>query len=235
MVRVADGSTYHADILVGADGAYSSIRQSLFKDLAKRNLLPKEDALPLGYDYDCIIGVTEITTEIQDQIQVQVQDQDQVQVQDQLQVQDQILGQSCSNISDISHGSNSHIFLNKDSKNKNNDDNETCCQLKVVLNDTQPSTCWYIPLKDNRIAWMFAHCVKDQGKPEDRNFKFSEWGPEATWPMVEQFSHMRTPYGGTIKDLVSNTPKEYITKIMLEDKAFKTWYSGRTVLLGDGM
>src|SRR5436190_24295274 len=59
MVRVADGSTYHADILVGADGAYSSIRQSLFKDLAKINNLPKSDSLPLGYDYDCVVGIAE--------------------------------------------------------------------------------------------------------------------------------------------------------------------------------
>src|SRR5580765_4472818 len=59
MVRVADGSTYHGDILVGADGAYSSIRQSLFKDLAKINNLPKDDSLPLDYDYDCVVGIAE--------------------------------------------------------------------------------------------------------------------------------------------------------------------------------
>lgn len=35
-------------------------------------------------------------------------------------------------------------------------------------------------------------------------------------------------------DLIDRTPKEYISKVMLEEKLFDTWYGGRTVLLGDG-
>lgn len=35
-------------------------------------------------------------------------------------------------------------------------------------------------------------------------------------------------------DLIDRTPKEYISKVMLEEKLFDTWFGGRTVLLGDG-
>lgn len=35
-------------------------------------------------------------------------------------------------------------------------------------------------------------------------------------------------------DLMDLTPKELMSKVMLEEKVFETWYSGRTVLLGDG-
>ncbi|KAG0309245.1 hypothetical protein BGZ97_013123 [Linnemannia gamsii] len=34
-------------------------------------------------------------------------------------------------------------------------------------------------------------------------------------------------------DLMDLTPKELMSKVMLEEKVFETWYSGRTVLLGD--
>lgn len=38
----------------------------------------------------------------------------------------------------------------------------------------------------------------------------------------------------TMADLIDNTPKHLISKVMLEEKVFDTWYYGRTVLIGDG-
>ncbi|KAG0293590.1 hypothetical protein BGZ96_002635 [Linnemannia gamsii] len=37
----------------------------------------------------------------------------------------------------------------------------------------------------------------------------------------------------TMGDLYELTPMEFISKVMLEEKVFDTWYSGRAVLLGD--
>lgn|SRR5690348_4178171 len=39
----------------------------------------------------------------------------------------------------------------------------------------------------------------------------------------------------TLKDLMDLTPRGHFSKVMLEEKVFETWYSGRTVLIGDGM
>lgn len=39
----------------------------------------------------------------------------------------------------------------------------------------------------------------------------------------------------TLNDLFELSPKHLISKVVLEEKIFKTWFSGRTVLLGDGM
>ncbi|KAF9967397.1 hypothetical protein BGZ70_009720 [Mortierella alpina] len=58
IVQCADKSVHHADILVGADGAYSAVRQALHSDLEAKGLLPKPDLTPLGYQYDCLVGVT---------------------------------------------------------------------------------------------------------------------------------------------------------------------------------
>ncbi|KAF9154193.1 hypothetical protein BG015_001650 [Linnemannia schmuckeri] len=37
----------------------------------------------------------------------------------------------------------------------------------------------------------------------------------------------------TVQFLLDNTPKGQISKVKLEEKVFKTWYSDRTVLIGD--
>ncbi|KAF9362516.1 hypothetical protein BGX34_005991 [Mortierella sp. NVP85] len=59
IVQCSDKSVYHADILVGADGAYSAVRQCLHNSLDARGLLPKHDTAPMGYQYDCLVGVTD--------------------------------------------------------------------------------------------------------------------------------------------------------------------------------
>jgi len=58
MIRCADGTTYHGDIVVGADGAYSAIRKSLYTQLQDRDLLPRSDAKELNKGYVCLVGTT---------------------------------------------------------------------------------------------------------------------------------------------------------------------------------
>lgn len=45
---------------------------------------------------------------------------------------------------------------------------------------------------------------------------------------------MPCPWGGTIGEMIEDTPSHLISKVFLEEKNFKTWYNGRTVLIGDG-
>ncbi|KAF9096374.1 hypothetical protein BGX23_011448 [Mortierella sp. AD031] len=59
ILRCSDNSVHHADILVGADGAYSAVRQGLYTDLSAKGELPKQDNAPMEYQYDCLVGVTE--------------------------------------------------------------------------------------------------------------------------------------------------------------------------------
>ncbi|KAG0077349.1 hypothetical protein BGZ90_007332 [Linnemannia elongata] len=50
--------TIHGDILVGADGAHSAVRQHLYKTLEKQGLLPKADNQSMKKGYISLVGTT---------------------------------------------------------------------------------------------------------------------------------------------------------------------------------
>ncbi|KAI1286535.1 hypothetical protein EDD11_000296, partial [Mortierella claussenii] len=54
-----DGSSYDGDILIGADGAYSTVRKCLYKELASRKELPPSDSEDLLHGHICLLGTTE--------------------------------------------------------------------------------------------------------------------------------------------------------------------------------
>ncbi|KAF8940698.1 hypothetical protein BGZ58_005234 [Dissophora ornata] len=58
LLRCTDGNTYQGDILIGADGAYSAVRQSLYDRLQKEGKLPKSDTQSFNTGYSCMLGTT---------------------------------------------------------------------------------------------------------------------------------------------------------------------------------
>lgn len=67
----------------------------------------------------------------------------------------------------------------------------------------------------------------------------TEWGAYPTQTMIDETRHFPIQLDDgkkrTMGDLYDLTPKDLISKIMLEEKVFKTWHHGRVVLMGDGM
>ncbi|KAF9394282.1 hypothetical protein CPC16_011828 [Podila verticillata] len=167
-IRTWDKKYHHGDILVGADGGYSAVRQNLYKELKEKKKLPPSDDLPLPFDYVCLLGQTEVL------------DQEDFPE----------LNKPYSKFNSTLGIDRSYVFLNKYTSKQND------------------------------------------------SFRASELGPEAAQAMCKEVRHFnisggREGMGLTLGMLIDRTPKELISKVMLEEKLFDTWYGGRTVLLGD--
>ncbi|KAK3816974.1 MAG: hypothetical protein JOS17DRAFT_758750 [Linnemannia elongata] len=184
ILRCSDGTEYEGDILVGADGAYSAVRQNLYAELKKAERLPADDALPLPFSTVCLVGQTRSLT--------------------------------AEEFPDIAKES---------------------CQFINTLGGDRPYSWSTFTTKQNTVCWgVVLYLDKSSSKLHD-SFRNSEWGPEAASAMCEQVKDFPVVSGGdkkmTFQDLINWTPKELISKVMLEEKVFETWYDCRTVLLGD--
>ncbi|KAF9928774.1 hypothetical protein FBU30_002094 [Linnemannia zychae] len=194
-VRCSDGSLYSGEVLVGADGASSAVRQSLFRWIKeesstngnsgsiKQKPLPKQDEEPQHYKQVALVGVT-----------------------------------------------------NPLNGKRYPDLQETFSQFKVILSKDSPYMSWFMPVLGNRYCWLVTRTLEKPVPIHNDNSRDSEWGPVATDEMTKTVRHLKGPDEngqGTVGDLIDATDRQLITKVMLEERVFKTWYGGRTVLLGD--
>lgn len=76
--------------------------------------------------------------------------------------------------------------------------------------------CWYMPLTENRMGWMIIQDIRGQSKEGAQGL--SAWGADAAMDICDRVRHFRCPYTGTFGDMIDRTPKDLISKVMLEDK-----------------
>ncbi|KAG0218973.1 hypothetical protein BGX33_005239 [Mortierella sp. NVP41] len=180
MIRTNDGQHHHADILIGSDGAYSAVRQSLYKQLSAQEILPKSDGEQLKVCHMGILGTT---------------------------------GQLDPEKFPRAHDQYGHCG--------------------VVIGDKTRHTWRYFSVPGGRVCWRIDVQLKSTSHDENDTFRLSEWDADSFKLDADEWRGLKTDVGGTMGDLIDATPKECISKVMLEEKLFETWYHNRTVLIGD--
>ncbi|KAG0334434.1 hypothetical protein BG004_000411 [Podila humilis] len=185
LIRTADGMTHEGDILVGADGAYSAVRQSLYEALKREKKLPASDDVPLPFNCVALVGHT-----------VPLDPEEFPEV---------LLPESCNQ--------------------------------GVIGGDNKPYSLMTFTTIGNTMCWGLMHHLDAESSKQNDAFRNSEWGPEAAEQMCKEVRDFPIPGGKnntlTLGDLIDKTPQDLISKVMLEEKVFDTWYHGRTVLMGD--
>ncbi|KAG0092546.1 hypothetical protein BGZ92_009443 [Podila epicladia] len=112
------------------------------------------------------------------------------------------------------------------------------CDANSVLGVTNMCTWITLTTRKNTVCWLVIRFLTKESSKDDQSFCLDEWGPEATEAMCEEVRTFKVPGGKgdkvlTIGDYIDRTPKDLISKIMLEEKVYETWSNGRAVLLGD--
>ncbi|KAF9426596.1 hypothetical protein BGZ94_006281 [Podila epigama] len=185
MIRCSDNSVHHGDILVGADGAYSAVRQQMYKNLKSDGHLPACDDVELPFSCVCLVGQT--------------------------------------------------LPLDPEEFPVLKQDDSECVS---VLGRENYCTWFAFATKQNTVCWMVVQFLNKDTKKDNDAFRNSEWGWEAADAMAQEVKDFKLPglrngQPMTLGDYINKTPSEQMSKVMLEEIVFETWYQGRTVLIGD--
>ncbi|KAF9921355.1 hypothetical protein FBU30_008640 [Linnemannia zychae] len=179
-INCSDNTSYEADIIVGADGAYSSIRQNIYRKMAEMGTLPSSDAKEMAMPYLCMVGTT------------------------------------------IPRDPERYPQLK---------DYHT--HIHHVIGDSTPYSWTVITIPGNRFCWSVMAQITNQAEAREQRFRNSEWGPEANEELIGAVQDFPITFGGKLGDIIGATPKDRISKVMLEEKLFETWYHESVVLIGD--
>lgn len=89
------------------------------------------------------------------------------------------------------------------------------------------------------VCWMVILYLNKHTRTWNNTFCTSEWGQEHALALCREVRVFKVPglrkeQPMTFGDYIDKTHSSCISKVTLEEIVFSTWYSGRTILLGDG-
>ncbi|KAF9549861.1 hypothetical protein EC957_002432 [Mortierella hygrophila] len=257
-ILCSDGSSIQGDLLIGSDGAYSKVRQSLFHQLDKQHLLPKADAESLRACHMSVLGITRPVDPERYPV-----------VREPGTRYESVIGTNKPNTwryftipgnricwridhhlaayPPSSTSSSATKSSNVDNiANDNNNGNGVSPQpsalsttnalsLDVSSNPhAKISSCTTIsPSASSTTIASTSTDTTTTTTAAAAAVNLSEWGTESSDAIPDDWRKFPCPIGGTMGDLFDQTPREVVSKVVLEEKLYQTWYHGRVVLIGD--
>ncbi|KAG0272377.1 hypothetical protein BGZ95_011877 [Linnemannia exigua] len=188
-VHITKHESYEGDIIVGADGAYSAVRQRMYQQLKTNGELPKSDSEELPFSCTCLVGQTKPLDP-------------------------------------------EEFPCVKD----------PACHFNVIVGPEKPYTWITFTTAQQTLCWMVIYHLDRKASKAAIEQRFrsndnTEWGAHPGQTMCNETRdfpvQLNDELQRTMGDLYDRTPIEQVSRMMLEEKVFDTWYSGRTVLLGD--
>ncbi|KAF9910303.1 hypothetical protein EC991_006802 [Linnemannia zychae] len=105
-------------------------------------------------------------------------------------------------------------------------------ECNIVIGKDSPYTLWISPVSGDKVNWSVTGPLLTSNS-DNESFMVSQFGQEEAERTCLLIKDLKIPFGGTLADLIKNTSRECITKILVEEKHYKTWHHGRTVLIGE--
>ncbi|KAG0285515.1 hypothetical protein BGZ96_010254 [Linnemannia gamsii] len=175
----ADGTMAQGDILVGADGAYSTVRQNLYSRLREEKRLLASDDVPLPYSSVALVGRT--------------------------------------------RSLDPSLYPNVQTEE---------CQFINILGQNKPYSWVFVTTNEGVVCWMVIKYLSGQMSKETEDSRYEDWGPDATRIMCDEVKDFPIIAGGdkklTLGDLIEWSPKECVSKVMLEEKLNPAGGAGAT-------
>ncbi|KAF9088864.1 hypothetical protein BGX27_002618, partial [Mortierella sp. AM989] len=250
VIRCSDDSTFKGEILVGADGAFSKIRELLYRQLTKKGILSRNDAAAVAVDAAVALatGHGQQTDAAEGEL-LHAGHVSLVGVTGPLDIDlFPVLKETDSRcntvISDQSHHSWSYFTV---------PGNRICWAINVQLGDAtlrehraqSPETLSADPPRSppsptpssiSSFSTVSATPSMSETNATDLGWELevSSINPIGNGLLEECRSFQAPMLGGkTFGDLIDATPVENIARAITEQTLFETWHHGRTVLIGD--
>ncbi|KAF9571183.1 hypothetical protein EC968_000871 [Mortierella alpina] len=181
-ITCEDGSAYTGDILVGADGTQSTVRELLYKQLEAQGIQVKIEQEDPKVEYMSVMGTTDPLNP-------------------------------------------SHY--------EGLDDSVSHCD--TIIGEERGVTWRYFTIPNNRICWRIDYQSSTMDTKYSKGWTNAEYNTFDVQTLPEEWKRNKLAIMGDLGSLFDATPKENISKVVLEEKVYETWTHGRTVLIGDAL
>ncbi|KAG0366579.1 hypothetical protein BC939DRAFT_475328 [Gamsiella multidivaricata] len=229
--KCSDGSTYYGDIIIGADGAQSLTRERMYVQLREQGKLPEADMEASYYGHVTITGISDpldksiypIAHDKESELQI-MYTKDAPYTLWYVPIADNRVawGLNHSSAPKYKQHAYSRPYITPELRDSQ--------ELIAAASSSRPFPTVPAFTKPQLKA---PSLLSSKSSPKMHD----DWYVPASIDLEKDFSDLldkRCALGaGTVRDFVARTPKKAISMIDNEERLYKTWYSGRIVLIGD--